>query len=197
MKNFLVVLLVVLSSTGISAQKFSELPRATYSLVGGNYTLDAEIKEGKLVVYEPNRTTPYTKVEGDKYSYWHEKFQKTYWVEIIDDSTLHFTSSNVEGITVLKKVSDQEAGMQEEGNEKFLAIAEKYRKLAENKTDGDPEVQAYTFCAASALAGAYKTEPEYKNYAYQAAVALKLMSAARNPCSDAIPDSVWNSATVD
>lgn len=172
------------------------LTKGTFSMEGGNYTLEAELKDGKLIVYEPNRTTPYTLMEGNKYSYWHEKFQKTYYVEIIDPNTLHFTSSNVVGTTVLRRVGVAAAQIDEAKHDRYMEIAEKYRALAENKTDGDPEVQAYTFCAASALAGAMKTEKEYHDYALQVATSLKLIivNPAKNPCSDAIPDSVWRSA---
>ncbi|GEM_PF-2594100 len=190
------VFTILLGSTEFQAQ--NKLSRGTFSVEGGNYTLDAEIKNSKLYVYEPNRDTPYTHVSGTKYQYYHEGFKKTYYVEIVDPNTLYFTSSNVQGTTVLKRVDGQALATSGDRHDKYMEIAEKYQALASNKTDDDYEVQAYSFCAASALNGAMKTEKEYYEYARQSAIVLKSISVNpnKNPCSDAIPDSVWKSASA-
>lgn len=197
MRNLtILVFLFFLGFSSLQAQL--NLSKGTFSMEGGNYILDAELKGGKLIVIEPNRTTPYTLLAGNKYQYYHDEFQKTYYVEIIDANTLHFTSSNTPDTTVLKRMSAESIVTSWDKYDRYMEIAEKYQALAENKSDSDLEVQAYTFCAASALNGAMKTEKEYHEYALQAASALKLIlvNPNKNPCSDAIPDLVWKKATL-
>lgn len=197
MRNLTILIFFFLLGMGqIQAQ--TGLSKGTFSMEGGNYVLDAELKGGKLIVYEPNRTTPYTLLAGNKYQYYHEKFQKTYYVEIVDPNTLHFSSSNTQDTSVLKRMNATAIVTSGDEHDKYMAIAEKYQALAANKSDDDPEVQAYTFCAASALSGAMKTEKEYHEYARQASVALKqiLVNPNKNPCSDAIPDLVWKNAAL-
>ena len=169
------------------------LAMGQFEMEGGNYTIEVKMEGGNLVVVEPKRTTPYTLEKPNRYKYYHEGFDKTYYVDIVDPNTLHFTSSNTSTTTVMKRANAQAIAAAGERHAQFSKIAEKYKALAQ---DDSPEVQAWTFCAAAAHAGAMKTEEEYREYAYQSARALLpiMVSARNNPCSDAIPQELWNKA---
>lgn len=194
MKTIFSFLLVVLF-TLLEAQSIEP---GVFEMEGGNYSVSVKFQDSSIEVTEPNRVTSYTLLSGNKYQYYHEEFQKTYYVEIMDPNTLSFTSSNTSGATILKR-SSQTLKAASKDYDRYMAIANKYKEMAENDADDDMEVQAYTFCSVSALAGAMKTEKEFIEYASQVALTLKtiLVNPNKNPCQDAIPAAAWNSAKLD
>ena len=72
----------------------------------------------------------------------------------------------------------------------FLAVAEKYQALA--LTD-KKDVQSWAFCSAAALKRSMATKDEADAYGREAAGRLASISVdpARNPCPDAIPETLW------
>ncbi|MCQ4035480.1 hypothetical protein [Kaistella montana] len=187
MKTFLFLMSLLYSTLFLSQNQFQ---KGIFVMEGGNYSIQAQLEAGKFTVVEPNRTTPYTLMSGNTYQYYHSGFNKTYYVEIVDNNTLNFTSSNTGNATVFHRESSASAS--DEVNTHYMEVANKYKKLAED--GADQEVQAWAFCSATALAGAMKTNKEYRDYAKQASQSLKLIivNPNQNPCSDAIPDDIWN-----
>lgn len=76
--------------------------------------------------------------------------------------------------------------------EEDCPLGEKYQGLAED--DSNPEVQAYSFCAAAAMMKCSYTPEGFAAYAATITKTMKLIMVDVNkcPCTDVIPQSIWD-----
>jgi hypothetical protein len=164
---------------------------------GGSYTIAVEVGENELVVVEPNKRSVYRRVGATKeYRFFNANTGSTFALTVVDDRTLR-ASRVPETIApnILRLVGASTALAAASETDRFKAIAERYRLLAEGDTDN---TQVWTFCAAAAMGWAMRPEAEAAAYAWRAAQQVKPIAVdpARTPCPDVIPPALWASASA-
>ena len=181
---------------------FSE---GTYVLEGGSYSIDIRREGDRLVVVEPNKTSPYIRQPDGTYHFYNTNTETNYGIRIVDNQTIEAFKPDQPGAApsrLLRRGGPPTAAAPGRAQAPPAsggaggnagAIAERYRKLSE--TD-NKDAQAWTACAAAAKKRELATVAEADAYGRQMAMVLKqiMVDPSRSPCEDAIPASVWNSA---
>ncbi len=157
-----------------------------YQSDDGNINVSVSILEdGSIELIDPRITSVYIK-SGDLFRNSNPKY--TNYLIRVESENIFYT---------LKDNNDSEFRFTWIGNETMVSedcvLYEKYLDLAGD--ENEVEVQAYTFCAAAALAKCNYTEEGYKTYAAGVVTLLKQIIVDSNvcPCLDVIPISIWNS----
>jgi len=141
------------------------------------------LDESSIEITESNLTSVYVK-NGSSYQHSNERYAN-YMIRV---------NSSTE-IIAFKKNGSYETKYNWVGNmtlsEEDCPLAEKYQDLAEK---ADPEVQAYSLCAAVALMKCSYTPQGFAAYAATVVQTMKLiMVDVKNcPCTDVIPQSIWD-----
>lgn len=168
----------------------------TYSLVGGEYQIQVIFSPAKVTIVEPNKTSHYDWDPARQiYEFYNLKTDAHYGIRVISPTRIEATKPRLNpgpppSYFELKSTSFE---TQSGEYQKFMDIANKYKDLAARNVGTNQEVQAYTFCAATAFARATQTAEDSEWYARDAAARLKpiMVDKSRSPCPDAIPNEVW------
>jgi hypothetical protein len=169
----------------------------TYQMDGGSYTMTVEVGTNELIVVEPNKRSVYRRVgTTQEYRFFNASTGSTFALRVLDDRTLRASRvPETVAPNILRLVGEASAATAVAQTDRFKAMADRYRLLAEGDTDN---TQMWTFCAAAALGWAMKPEAEAAAYAWRAAQQVKSIAVdpARSPCPDAIPAALWESTTA-
>lgn len=182
MKNYLTLLFVSCSIFIANAQQPKE---GRYQSADGSYQFSLKnLNDSSIEVTESNLTSVYNK-SGNAYQHSNPKYAQ--FMMRVNAPT---------EIVAFKTNGKQETKYTWIGNrtlsEEDCPLAEKYQTLAED--DSNPEVQAYSFCAAAAMMKCSYTPQGFAAYAATMVKTMKLIivDAAKCPCTDVIPQSIWD-----
>lgn len=166
----------------------------TYT-TGMGYTIEVTFEGDTLEVYEPanGKRSVYTLQSDGTYLFTNPVNGISYTMEVGDDDTLIANKPGAppENGTELRRVGSADAvePVDEDEAERMLGVAQQY--LARVQSDPD-NAQAWSFCGFAALA---RAQGGGESQIMQSARALRQIAVSSiNPCSDAIPDAIWNEA---
>ena len=192
MNLFRVVFLLV--SIALIATPASAQENGTYT-TGMGYTIEVSFNGDTLEVYEPSngKRSVYTLQSDGTYLFTNPVNGISYTMEVGDGDTLIANKPGAprENGTELRRVGSADAAepVDEDEAERMLGVAQQY--LARVQSDPD-NAQAWSFCGFAALA---RAQGGGESQIMQSARALRQIAvSSSNPCSDAIPDSIWDSA---
>lgn len=162
--------------------------QGTFVLDDGSYSITVEEADGNLVVVEPNKRSPYAPDGSGAYTFHNPNTGSNFYLKVIDDNTLEAGRVGSSTPSILKRVDTAGAAAALEENSELTAIAERYSERAQS----EPEVQAWSFCAAVAFKRAMGENDEAAQFARQSAQLLQsILVGSSNPCPDAIPAQYW------
>lgn len=186
MKKILLTTLLLVVGVVAWAQSRS----GNYTTSDGNYTIEVKFENGKLILVEPNRTSEYTPIGGNKYQFVHTN-GTTYYLESVNETTLASSTSRNSSKTYLTFSGESFEMPSQALNGEFEAIYNKYLGLME--TDAG-DAQTWAFCAAAALARAQFNGEGSEAYLTGVVLSMKqiLPNVTSCPCEDAIPAAVWS-----
>ncbi|WP_199139112.1 hypothetical protein [Pedobacter sp. ASV12] len=164
-----------------------------YTTADGYYTVTINFESNTLTLIEPNRTSIYTKVSDNIFSFIHPTSKIDYRIEVMDPQTIQTFKANVSSSRYTLKLSSTSESSSNEQYKTYSAMAERYKaKMLTDKKDA----QLWSFCAAAAYARSTMNDEGFKEYATQISSSIKLIivNKAKCPCEDAIPPAIWNSA---
>lgn len=169
----------------------------TYQMDGASYTITVEVGENELIVVEPNKRSVYRRVgTTQEYRFFNANTGSTFAMTVVDDRTLRASRvPQTVAPNILRLVSASAAAAATSQNDRFKAIADRYRLLAEGDTDN---TQMWTFCAAAALGWAMKPEAEAATYAWRVVQQVKpiAVNTAVSPCPDVLSSDLWKSTAA-
>lgn len=190
MRAFLIILLVC--AVG-SAHAQIKLTSGQYTTEDGYYTVTINYDQNSLTLIEPNRTSVYTRLEGNVFRFIHPTNKIDYRIEVIDPSTIQTFKPDVDNSRYTIRLSKGDATANNEQFKTYYAMAERYKaKMTTDKKDA----QLWSFCAAAAMARSSMNEEGFKDYANKISLSIKqiIINKAKCPCEDAIPTEIWNKA---
>lgn len=166
----------------------------TYT-TGMGYSIEATFNGDTLEVYEPSngKRSVYVRQGDGKYHFTNPTNGISYTMEIGDGDTLIANKPGAppENGTELRRVGSAGATspVSEDESERLMGIAQQY--LGRSQADPD-NAQTWSFCGFAAIA---RAQGGGESQVMQSAQALRQIAVSSiNPCSDAIPDSIWNAA---
>ncbi|TKC10718.1 hypothetical protein FA048_11140 [Pedobacter polaris] len=190
MRTLLFVMLVC-ATTFVRAQ--IKLISGQYTTEDGYYTVTINYNQNSLTLIEPNLTSTYNRVEGNIFSYVHQRNNVDYRIEVINPSTIQTFKQGVANSRHTIKLTSTSNVASSEQFKTYYAMAERYKaKMLTDKKDA----QLWSFCAAAAMARSTMNDEGFKNYATKVSSSIKLITInkAKCPCEDAIPTDIWNKA---
>lgn len=155
-----------------------------YLSADGSYSISVSVTaDGSIEIKEPTRTSIYKK-EGNFYRHSDPKYS-AYRIRVGANNDLYTSKEGSSNEYRFNWASNEEVVI--EG----CALYDKYTEKAE---EGDEkEVQAWTFCAAAALAKCNYTEDGFKVMVKGIVASLKpILLDKKCPCEDVIPLAIWN-----
>ncbi len=183
--------LLICAATSVKAQ--IKLTSGQYTTSDGYYTVTINFDQNSLTLIEPNLTSVYKRVEGNIFSYVHQRNNVDYRIEVMDPSTIQTFKPGVSNSRFTLKLNGQSATASSEQFKTYFAMAERYKaKMLTDKKDA----QLWSFCAAAAMARSTMNDEGFKDYANKVSSSIKLIivNKAKCPCEDAIPTEIWNKA---
>lgn len=185
---------VVLASLALIGPLANAQQNGTYT-TGMGYTIEVTFDGDTLEVYEPanGKRSAYSRQSDGTYLFTNPTNGISYTMEVGDGDTLIANKPGAprENGTELRLVGSADAAepVDEDEAERMLGVAQQY--LARVQSDPD-NAQAWSFCGFAALA---RAQGGGESQVMQSARALRQIAvSSSNPCADAIPDSIWNSA---
>jgi len=184
----------LLTALALAATPLSAQQNGTYT-TGMGYSIEVSFNGDSLEVYEPSngKRSVYTLQSDGTYLFTNPVNGISYTMEVGDGDTLIANKPGAprENGTELRLVGSADAAepVDEDEAERMLGVAQQY--LARVQSDPD-NAQAWSFCGFAALA---RAQGGGESQIMQSARALRQIAvSSSNPCSDAIPDSIWNAA---
>lgn len=182
MKNYLTILFVICCFLLTYAQQPKE---GLYQSADGAYQFSLKnLSDSSIEVTETNMTSVYNK-SGNAYQHSIPKYAH-FMMRVISPTEMVAFKTNTNQETKYTWIGNTTL------SEEDCPLAEKYQTLAED--DSNPEVQAYSFCAAAAMMKCSYTPQGFAAYAATMVKTMKLIivDATKCPCTDVIPQSIWN-----
>jgi len=171
----------------------ADVTPGTYMLEGGSYTIEIRQDGDGLVAVEPNKNSPYTRIDDDEFHFYNPNTATNYGIRYIDARTIEAFKPDVPGNVGSRLVlmgGAADAVVESADSERYAALAEQYSARIES----DPaNVQTWAACAGVAMKRSIATVQDADAYAQQMAQMLQQMMPAgsASPCDDVIPASVW------
>jgi hypothetical protein len=180
---FLVLFILQVSFAGAQT-----LVSGNYTSSDGNYTVNTSQEGNEITLTEPNRVNLY-KSNGNNIYYHTEPKYAEYYIKVTGNKE-YYTG---------KKSSTQEYLFTFSGTGATLSSGTDdcplYNKYSELLANDEANTQAWTFCAAAAIALCTYNGEGGDEYVKSVVIALKSMmdTGASCPCEDVISRSIWNS----
>lgn len=159
----------------------------TYMLEGGSYMIEIQANGDGLLVVEPNKQSPYTRIDDDEFHFWNDNTQTNYGIRYLDARTIEAFKPDVPGNVgsrlVLVGGAGPEAVVETADSARYEALAQEYF----GKLETDPDnVQTWTACAGVAMKRSISTVADADAYATQMAAMLQQMmpAGASSPCPE-------------
>lgn len=186
------ILLISMLTMLISSFSFGQGVReGVYTSENGMYSFELEKVEGGILVKEPNRNNLYISRGPNQFFHSEEQYSD-YYIRIIDNQKLATGKRNSNEMIFLFSHSKESFE-----DIKDLDDCPLYLKYLEKSQQG-PEVQAWTFCGAAALAKCNMSKEEFEAYARTIIMGLKSMMEQNSqcPCEDVISKELWNKVNL-
>lgn len=171
----------------------ADVTPGTYMLEGGSYTIEIRRDGDGLAVVEPNKDSPYARVDDDEFHFYNPNTETNYGIRYLDARTIEAFKPDVPGnigsrLVLMGGAADAVAESDDSG--RYEALAEQYAGRIESDPDN---VQAWAACAGVAMKRSVSTVADADAYARQMAQMLQqiMPPGSASPCSDVMPDSVW------
>lgn len=164
-----------------------------YMLEGGSYTVEIRQDGDGLIVVEPNKPSPYTRVDDDEFHFYNPNTETNYGIRYLDPRTIEAFKPDVPGNVGSRLVlmgGAADAVVESDDSGRYEELAQQYSARIES----DPaNVQAWAACAGVAMQRSISTVEDADAYARQMAQMLQQMMppGSPSPCSDVIPEGVW------
>ena len=165
----------------------ADVTPGTYMLQGGSYMIEVEPTADGLVVHEPNKDSPYTRVNDTDFHFWNDNTQTKYGIRYVDERTIEAFKPedeyNVPSTLVLVGGSGADAVVENDDSARWEALAMEYAALIETDPDN---VQSWAACAGVAMKRSISTVADADAYAAEMAAMLQLMMSegAGSPCPE-------------
>lgn len=165
----------------------ADVTPGTYMLEGGSYMIEVAPTSDGLVVHEPNKDSPYTRVSDTDFHFWNDNTQTNYGIRYLDERTIEAFKPDVPGNVgsrlVLVGGSGADAVVENDDSAHWEALAQQYATLIETQPDN---VQAWAACAGVAMKRSISTQVDADAYAGEMAAMLQLMmpAGAGSPCPE-------------
>ena len=165
----------------------ADVTPGTYMLQGGSYMIEVEPTADGLVVHEPNKDSPYTRVNDTDFHFWNDNTQTKYGIRYVDERTIEAFKPedeyNVPSTLVLVGGSGADAVVENDDSARWEALAMEYAALIETDPDN---VQSWAACAGVAMKRSISTVADADAYAAEMAAMLQLMmpEGAGSPCPE-------------
>jgi hypothetical protein len=184
MKKNTLIMLIALLFAGLSYSQ--TLEAGSYTSSDGGYTFIVKQDGDVVEITEPNKVNNYKKRQGNVYYHTEPKYA-AYYIKIAGADRLY---TGKDGGAEYLFVRSGGAGDLASGTDD-CPVYEKYSELMSEDPDN---TQAWTFCAAAAIAKCTYTAEGAKSYLVPIIQAMKSMmdDGAVCPCKDAIDESLWN-----
>ena len=166
----------------------ADVTPGTYMLEGGSYMIEVQADGDGLLVVEPNKNSPYTRVDDDEFHFWNDNTQTNYGIRYLDDRTIEAFKpdqpDNVASRLVLVGGGGADAVVENHDSARWEALAEEYAARLES----DPaNIQAWAACAGVAMKRSVSTQADADAYAQQMAQMLQqIMPAGGSPCPEVL-----------
>ena len=165
----------------------ADVTPGTYMLEGGSYMIEVQADGDGLLVVEPNKNSPYTRVDDDEFHFWNDNTQTNYGIRYLDDRTIEAFKpdqpDNVASRLVLVGGGGADAVVENDDSARWEALAEEYAARLES----DPaNIQAWAACAGVAMKRSVSTQADADAYAQQMAQMLQqiMPGGSPSPCSE-------------
>ena len=165
----------------------ADVTPGTYMLEGGSYSIEIQPDGDGLVVVEPNKESPYTRVDDDEFHFYNPNTDTNYGIRYLDERTIEAFKpdqpDNVGSRLVLMSRSGSDAIVENDDSARWEALAEEYAARIES----DPvNVQAWAACAGVAMKRSVSTAADADAYAQQMAQMLQQMmpEGSPSPCGE-------------
>lgn len=165
----------------------ADVTPGTYMLEGGSYMIEVQADGDGLVVVEPNKNSPYTRIDDDEFHFWNDNTQTNYGIRYLDDRTIEAFKpdqpDNVASRLVLVGGSGADAVVENDDSARWEALAEEYAARLESDPDN---IQAWAACAGVAMKRSVSTQADADAYAAQMGGMLQQMMPAGSgsPCPE-------------
>ena len=165
----------------------ADVTPGTYMLQGGSYMIEVQPTADGLVVVEPNKESPYTRVSDTDFHFWNDNTQTKYGIRYVDERTIEAfkpdAGYNVPSTLVL--VGGADAVVENDDSARWEALAQEYASRIETDPDN---VQSWAACAGVAMKRSISTVADADAYAAEMAAMLQLMmpAGAGSPCPDVL-----------
>lgn len=186
LNRFLHCCLALLATAPVAAIAADVTP-GTYMLEGGSYMIEVRPTAEGLVVVEPNKESPYHRVNDTDFHFWNDNTQTNYGIRYVDARTIEAfkpdADYNVPSRLVLVGGSGADAVVENGDSARWEALAQQYAALIETDPDN---VQSWAACAGVAMKRSISTQADADAYAGEMAAMLQLMmpAGAGSPCPE-------------
>lgn len=163
------------------------LKKGNYTSSDGKYTVSVEQNGSLISIIEPNKKNTYKKANANYFYHADPKYGEFY-VRVVSDSKFYSGKTNGGENLFTANNSESEETITSADN---CPLYDKYLKLSKN----DPEeTQAWSFCAAAALAKCTYNPTASVAYVKAIIESLKsiLVDQSKCPCEDVITKAEWN-----
>lgn len=165
----------------------ADVTPGTYMLEGGSYMIEIQSSADGIAVVEPNKVSPYARVDDDEFHFYNPNTATNYGIRYIDDRTIEAFKPDVPGNVGSRLVLVGGAGaadvVENDDSAHWEALAQQYAALIESDPDN---VQSWSACAGVAMKRSISTTADADAYAAQMASMLQLMmpAGAGSPCPE-------------
>jgi len=165
----------------------ADVTPGTYMLEGGSYSIEIQPDGDGLVVVEPNKESPYTRVDDDEFHFYNPNTETNYGIRYLDERTIEAFKpdqpDNVGSRLVLMSRSGGDAIVGNDDSARWEALAGEYAARIESDPDN---VQAWAACAGVAMKRSVSTVADADAYAQQMAQMLQQMmpEGSPSPCGE-------------
>lgn len=198
-------MLLAWASTGVVMAQSAAVAPGTYVLEGSGYSIEIEKTDAGIVVHEPNKDSPYQPAGADRpntFLFFNPNTGYTYGIRGVDNQTIEAFKDVAGNVpTRLTRLGgpppEPGPGIVKTpdglGASSDADVTRKYQALSKSDPDN---VQSWTACSAAALKRSLATGAEADAYGIQVAQMLRLIAvdAGTSPCTDAIPQALWDKA---
>ena len=165
----------------------ADITPGTYMLEGGSYMIEVRAEGDGIVVVEPNKQSPYARVDDDEFHFYNPNTSTSYGIRYLDDRTIEAFKPDVPGNVgsrlVLVGGGGADAVVENDDSARWEALAQQYMARIESDPDN---VHAWTACAGVAMKRSISTVADADAYAGQMAAMLQqiMPAGSGSPCAE-------------
>ena len=165
----------------------ADVTPGSYMLDGGSYIIEIQADGDGLVVVEPNKNSPYARVDDDEFHFYNPNTDTNYGIRYLDEHTIEAFKpdqpDSAPSRLVLMNRAGADAYVENDDSARWEALAEQYAGLIETDPDN---VQAWAACAGVAMKRSVSTAADADAYAQPMAQMLQqiMPAGSSSPCGE-------------